>query len=146
MTVYDESYWPFLMRVSVLCLLCQHALCKKGLGCGLNQSDVICSTVGWMNVELSVKQVCLINVQFNKYLISHKQLIERIIPTFEKLHRPGSSFIPHQQLTRPLCICRGRTAAFLHECQTWWKTGYDARWMVYVCGQSKSHPANGFSC
>ncbi|KAG6873866.1 hypothetical protein C0993_001006 [Termitomyces sp. T159_Od127] len=26
----------------------QHKLRKKGVGCGLHQSDVICSTVGWL--------------------------------------------------------------------------------------------------
>ena len=26
----------------------EHALCKKGVGHGLHQSDVICSTVGWL--------------------------------------------------------------------------------------------------
>lgn len=27
----------------------QHWLRKKGVGCGLNQSDTLCSTVGWMD-------------------------------------------------------------------------------------------------
>jgi hypothetical protein len=26
----------------------QHSLCKKGVGRGIHQSDVICSTVGWL--------------------------------------------------------------------------------------------------
>ena len=53
----------------------EHALKKKGVGRGIHQSDVICSTVGWLklasqsleygknyegywNGELFVKQVC----------------------------------------------------------------------------------------
>lgn len=53
----------------------EHALKKKGMGCGIHQSDVICSTVGWLKEasqsleygknyeaywtgELFVKQVC----------------------------------------------------------------------------------------
>ena len=53
----------------------EHALKKKGVGLGIHQSDVICSTIGWLkaasqslkygknyegywNGELFVKQVC----------------------------------------------------------------------------------------
>jgi hypothetical protein len=27
----------------------QHHLCKKGVGCGLHQSDTLCLTVGWLD-------------------------------------------------------------------------------------------------
>jgi hypothetical protein len=57
----------------------QHALRKKGVGRGLHQSDIICSTVGWLKDasqtleygknyegywtgELFVKQVCQLNI------------------------------------------------------------------------------------
>ncbi|KAJ3848796.1 hypothetical protein EV368DRAFT_48605 [Lentinula lateritia] len=71
----------------------QHMLRKKGVGRGIHQSDVICSTVGWLkgasqsmeygknyegywNSEMFVKQANL-------------QLKEKIIPVFEEVHGPG---------------------------------------------------------
>jgi hypothetical protein len=63
----------------------EQPLKKKGVGCGLHQSDVICSTVGWLKEasqtleygknyegywtgELFVKQVCHLSLQI--FLIS----------------------------------------------------------------------------
>ena len=82
----------------------EHALKKKGVGRGIHQSDVICSTMGWLkdasqsleygknyegywNGELFVKQVSQrpIKVLFSNQL----QLQEKIIPAFEKAHGPG---------------------------------------------------------
>lgn len=82
---------------------------KKGVGRGQHQSDVICSTVGWLreasqtldygknydgywNGELFVKQASMTD-----YLIlySHSkqveisQLKDKIIPAFERAHGPG---------------------------------------------------------
>ncbi|KAF9780595.1 hypothetical protein BJ322DRAFT_1101413 [Thelephora terrestris] len=49
----------------------EHTLKKKGVGRGIHQSDVICSTVGWLK----------------GFFV--KQLKEKIIPTFEDVHGPG---------------------------------------------------------
>jgi hypothetical protein len=90
----------------------EHALKKKGVGRGMHQSDVICSTVGWLkeasqsleygknydgywNGELFIKQVrfqfdflMLRNPEFI-YMHVSKQLVEKIIPAFERAHGPG---------------------------------------------------------
>ena len=64
----------------------QHKLQKKGVGCGLHQSDFICSTIGWLKDasqtleygksydgywtgEMFVKQVCLVLINSNLELI-----------------------------------------------------------------------------
>jgi len=84
----------------------EHALKKKGVGWGIHQSDVICSTMGWLkaasqsleygknydgywNGELFVKQVCQEKAEmfFSNYF--PPQLQEKIIPTFEAVHGPG---------------------------------------------------------
>ncbi|KAJ4492735.1 hypothetical protein C8J55DRAFT_418198 [Lentinula edodes] len=76
----------------------EHAIRKKGVGRGIHQSDVICSTFGWLkdasqsmeygknydgywNGELFIKQVIF---RQNGLLLK-----EKIIPTFEKLHGPN---------------------------------------------------------
>ena len=64
----------------------QHALWKKGVGCGLHKSDVICSTIGWLKDasqtfeygknyegywtgELFVKQVRFSNPHLQSHLL-----------------------------------------------------------------------------
>jgi hypothetical protein len=87
----------------------QHELRKKGVGRGIHQSDVICSTIGWLKDasqtleygknyngywtgELFCKQVrenravCYIPIN-HKLLTS--QLSKKIIPVFEAAHGPG---------------------------------------------------------
>ena len=70
----------------------EHALKKKGVGYGIHQSDVICSTVGWFklasqslkygknyegywNGELFVKQVC--------YFWNHNATVTNYVATVE---------------------------------------------------------------
>ena len=82
----------------------EQPLWKKGVGRGLHQSDVICSTYGWLkgaNVtmkygknydgywtgELFVKQVCKFEIK--TILPKVLQLHEKIIPEFKRLHGPG---------------------------------------------------------
>jgi hypothetical protein len=84
----------------------EHALKKKGLGRGIHQSDVICSTVGWVkaasqsleygknyegywNGELFVKQVSkeTVKIHISNYILT-SQLHEKIIPAFEAAHGP----------------------------------------------------------
>ena len=79
----------------------EYALENKGLGRGMHQSDVICSTIGWMqeasqsleygknyegywNGEMFVKQVRTNSTTQN--LTEMSQLKEKIIPTFKKHH------------------------------------------------------------
>ena len=85
----------------------EHTLKKKGLGQGIHQGDVICSTMGWLkaasqsleygknyegywNGELFMKQVCEEGVEF--YISNHVcklQLQTKIIPAFKEAHGPG---------------------------------------------------------
>jgi hypothetical protein len=85
----------------------EQPLKKKGVGRGLHQSDVICSTKGWLpeasqtleygknydgywNGELFVKQVCGSYKCVMTLIQSHlSQLEERIIPAFERAHGPS---------------------------------------------------------
>jgi hypothetical protein len=85
----------------------QHALQKKGVGWGIHKSDVICSTVGWLedasqtleygkNYEgywtgkLFVKQVRVrLHIICCKKCNTQLQLTEKIIPAFEKPHGPS---------------------------------------------------------
>ncbi|KAG1789801.1 uncharacterized protein HD556DRAFT_1433541 [Suillus plorans] len=77
----------------------EHCLRKKGVGCGVHKSDVICSTTGWLKEasqtleygknyegywtgEHFVKQVYLI-------ICAMLQLTEKIIPAFERVHGAG---------------------------------------------------------
>ncbi|KAG1803044.1 hypothetical protein EV424DRAFT_1582458 [Suillus variegatus] len=67
----------------------QHALRKKGVGRGIHQSDVICSTIGHL-VEAS--QTLEYGKNYNGYWTGElfvKQLKEKIIPAFENTHGPG---------------------------------------------------------
>lgn len=84
----------------------QHMLCKKGIGRGLHQSDIICSTIGWLKDasqtleysknydgywtgKLFVKQVSPTDSSATArltWMIS--QLTEKIIPAFEEAHGP----------------------------------------------------------
>ncbi|KIK92497.1 hypothetical protein PAXRUDRAFT_147202, partial [Paxillus rubicundulus Ve08.2h10] len=67
----------------------QFQLQKKGTGCGIHRSDIICSTAGHM-MDAGVSLDYGKNYQgywTGKFFI--KQLMEKIIPTFEMLHGPG---------------------------------------------------------
>ena len=84
----------------------EHAIKKKGVGRGIHQSDVICSTVGWLkdasqsleygknydgywNGELFVKQVSGAIRVLEMCVTDCFQLQEKIIPVFEHVHGPG---------------------------------------------------------
>ena len=87
----------------------EHTLKKKGVGRGIHQSDVICSTFGWLKDasqsleyskdykgywtgEMFVKQVGLLLTErsaMKSYIIIFVQLKEKIIPVFKAAHGPG---------------------------------------------------------
>ncbi|KAJ3845656.1 hypothetical protein EV368DRAFT_90334 [Lentinula lateritia] len=68
----------------------EHAIQKKGVGRGIHQSDVICSTFGWLkDASQSMEYGKNYDGYWNGELFI-KQLKEKIIPTFEKLH--GSNY------------------------------------------------------
>ena len=84
----------------------EQPLMKKGVGRGIHQSDVICATHGWMkeasqsleygknyegywNGELFVKQVSGLLTEHVIQCSPGSQLIDKIIPAFERLHGPG---------------------------------------------------------
>lgn len=126
----------------------EQPLKKKGVGRGLHQSDVICSTKGWLpeasqtleygknydgywNGELFMKQVCELITQFNIDLILsfayHPQLVERIIPAFERAHGPS-----YQALIM-VNNSQGHSAPHItDEYETWGKASKDAGWMVHA--------------
>ncbi|KAF8055963.1 hypothetical protein FPV67DRAFT_1384425, partial [Lyophyllum atratum] len=67
----------------------QHKLRKKGVGRGLHQSDVICSTVGWLS---EASQTLEYGKNYDGYWTGDMfctQLTEKIIPAFERVHGPG---------------------------------------------------------
>ncbi|KAF9642133.1 hypothetical protein BDM02DRAFT_3106013 [Thelephora ganbajun] len=67
----------------------EHALKKKGAGRGIHQSDVICSTMGWLK---SASQSLEYGKNYEGYWNGElfvKQLKEKIIPAFEDAHGPG---------------------------------------------------------
>ncbi|KAF9497594.1 hypothetical protein BDN71DRAFT_1541197 [Pleurotus eryngii] len=67
----------------------EQPLKKKGVGCGLHQSDVICSTFGWLP---EASQTLEYGKNYEGYWTGElfmKQLVEKIIPTFEKYHEAG---------------------------------------------------------
>ncbi|KAK0183754.1 hypothetical protein F5146DRAFT_940047 [Armillaria mellea] len=67
----------------------EQLLRKKGVGCGLHQSDVICSTFGWL---AEASQTLEYGKNYDGYWTSElfvKQLYEKIIPEFECLHGLG---------------------------------------------------------
>ncbi|KAM6490142.1 hypothetical protein JOM56_014461 [Amanita muscaria] len=64
----------------------EHPLKKKGVGRGLHQSDVICSTVGWLK---EASQTLEYGKNYDGYWNGElfvKQLKEKIIPAFESAH------------------------------------------------------------
>ncbi|KIL57128.1 hypothetical protein M378DRAFT_1031360 [Amanita muscaria Koide BX008] len=66
----------------------EQPLKKKGVGRGLHQSDVICSTVGWLK---DASQTLEYGKNYDGYWNGElfvKQLTERIIPAFERAHGP----------------------------------------------------------
>jgi len=85
----------------------EQPLKKKGVGRGLHQSDIVCSTVGWLKEasvtleysknydgywtgELFVKQVCTqFCFKMPNYIFIQSQLKDKIIPAFERAHLPG---------------------------------------------------------
>ena len=84
----------------------EQPLKKKGIGCGLHQSDMICSTFGWLkdvsqtleygknydrywNGELFVKQVCL------KLRYSHKTQYIILSSWLKKLYLPLKRLMDH---------------------------------------------------
>ncbi|KAN0128344.1 hypothetical protein V8E53_013849 [Lactarius tabidus] len=64
----------------------EQPLKKKGIGRGLHQSDVICSTKGWLP---EASQTLEYSKNYDGYWngkLFVKQLVERIIPAFEQAH------------------------------------------------------------
>ncbi|KAK0431882.1 uncharacterized protein EV420DRAFT_1285416 [Desarmillaria tabescens] len=67
----------------------EQPLRKKGVGRGLHQSDVICSTFGWL---AGASQTLEYGKNYDGYWTGElfvKQLREKIIPEFERLHGQG---------------------------------------------------------
>ncbi|KAJ3858435.1 hypothetical protein EV359DRAFT_69018 [Lentinula novae-zelandiae] len=64
----------------------QHMLRKKGVGRGIHQSDVICSTVGWLK---GASQSMEYGKNYEGYWNGEIFLKEKIIPVFEEVHGPG---------------------------------------------------------
>ncbi|KAI5990947.1 hypothetical protein EDD15DRAFT_2169699 [Pisolithus albus] len=67
----------------------EQPLRKKGVGRGLHQSDVICSTVGWLQ---DASHTLEYGKNYEGYWTGElfiKQLQEKIIPAFERAHGPG---------------------------------------------------------
>ncbi|KAJ3739808.1 hypothetical protein DFH05DRAFT_1537831 [Lentinula detonsa] len=67
----------------------EQPLLKKGVGRGLHQSNVICSTVGWLE---EASQTLEYGKNYEGYWNGElfvKQLKEKIIPVFERIHGPG---------------------------------------------------------
>ncbi|KAF9455892.1 hypothetical protein BDZ94DRAFT_1293065 [Collybia nuda] len=61
---------------------------KKGVGRGMHQSDIICSTHGWIK---KASQSLEYGKNYEGYWTGElfvKQLVEKIIPAFEELHGP----------------------------------------------------------
>ncbi|THH32729.1 hypothetical protein EUX98_g1481 [Antrodiella citrinella] len=71
----------------------EHALKKKGAGRGMHQSDVICSTVGWVE---GASQSMEYGKNYEGYWNGEmfvKQLKTKIIPALEAAHGPGDQFL-----------------------------------------------------
>ncbi|KIL57051.1 hypothetical protein M378DRAFT_33779, partial [Amanita muscaria Koide BX008] len=64
----------------------EHPLKKKGVGRGIHQSDVICSTVGWLR---EASQTLEYGKNYDGYWNGELFLVEKIIPAFERAHGPG---------------------------------------------------------
>jgi hypothetical protein len=84
----------------------EQPLKKKGVGCGIHQSNIICSTVGWLaeasqtlkygktyegywNGEMFVKQVQSPYFIYMPNSNAPSKLKEKIVLAFECVHRPG---------------------------------------------------------
>ncbi|KAJ3768680.1 hypothetical protein FB446DRAFT_694658 [Lentinula raphanica] len=67
----------------------QHKLRKKGVGRGIHCSDVIASTVGWMKDAGEQMEYGKNHEGYWNGELFVKQLKEKIIPTFERIHGPG---------------------------------------------------------
>ncbi|KAG1865569.1 hypothetical protein C8R48DRAFT_747672 [Suillus tomentosus] len=67
----------------------EHCLQKKGVSRGIHKSDVICSTTGWLN---EASQTLEYGKNYEGYWTGEhfvKQLTEKIIPAFERVHSVG---------------------------------------------------------
>ncbi|KAF9455971.1 hypothetical protein BDZ94DRAFT_1327276 [Collybia nuda] len=67
----------------------EQPLKKKGVGHGIHQSDVICSTIGWLK---EASQTMEYGKNYEGYWTGElfvKQLREKIIPAFEQAHGEG---------------------------------------------------------
>ncbi|KAI5832086.1 hypothetical protein K523DRAFT_370933, partial [Schizophyllum commune Tattone D] len=67
----------------------EHAIKKKGVGRGMHQSDVICSTVGWLK---DASESLEYGKNYEGYWDGERfcrQLREKIIPVFERMHGAG---------------------------------------------------------
>ncbi|KAF8231337.1 hypothetical protein L208DRAFT_1277353 [Tricholoma matsutake] len=67
----------------------QHRLRKKGVGHGLHKSDILCSTVGWLE---EATQTLEYGKNYEGYWTGElfvKQLKDKIIPTFKCMHGAG---------------------------------------------------------
>ncbi|KAI4293703.1 hypothetical protein K525DRAFT_181665, partial [Schizophyllum commune Loenen D] len=67
----------------------EHAIKKKGVGRGMHQSDVICSTVGWLK---DASESLEYGKNYDGYWDGERfctQLKEKIIPVFEREHGAG---------------------------------------------------------
>ena len=64
----------------------QHQLRKKGVGRGLHQSDVICSTVGWLKDASQTLEYGKLYEGYWTGELFVKQMREKIIPAFERAH------------------------------------------------------------
>ncbi|THH13846.1 hypothetical protein EUX98_g9674 [Antrodiella citrinella] len=71
----------------------EHALKKKGAGRGMHQSDVICSTIGWV---AEASQSLEYGKNYDGYWNGEMfvtQLKRKIIPALEAAHGPGYQFL-----------------------------------------------------
>ncbi|KXN87524.1 hypothetical protein AN958_08597 [Leucoagaricus sp. SymC.cos] len=67
----------------------EQLLKKKGAGHGIHQSDVICTTVGWMKDASETPKYGKAHEGYWNGELFVKQLHKKIIPTFEQIHGPG---------------------------------------------------------
>ncbi|KAG1762082.1 hypothetical protein EDD22DRAFT_778846 [Suillus occidentalis] len=67
----------------------EQPLRKKGVGRGIHQSDVICSTVGWLKEASQTLEYGKNHEGYWNGELFVKQLKEKIIPAFERAHGPG---------------------------------------------------------
>ncbi|KAH9913736.1 uncharacterized protein B0H18DRAFT_1087984 [Fomitopsis serialis] len=67
----------------------EYPLKKKGQGCGVHQSEVICSTYGWLRKASQTLEYSKNHEGYWTGELFVKQLKEKIIPTFERQHGAG---------------------------------------------------------